>query len=310
MGKIETIVQDWVGLNPNVQTRIFSSLIIVLLLWIARWVVLQFVWRKTEDVQTRYRWQKFTAYAAVFLGLLMVVRVWFAGIQSLATLLGLITAGLAIALQDLVKSMAGWAFVLWRRPFSVGDRIQVGNMKGDVIDIRLFKFTLMEIGNWVDAEQSTGRVIHLPNSLIISETIANYSRGFDFIWNEIAVLITFESNWKKAKELLQAIGGSHATQLSHQAEKRIREASKRYMIFYSALTPTVYVSVKDSGVLLTLRYLIDPRKRRGSEHAIWEDVLETFAQHDDIDFAYPTQRFFNNVLEGKKGARATPGGAH
>ncbi len=303
MGKIERFIHDWAGLNPNIQGRIFSSLLIIVILWALRWVVLQFVWRRTDDAQTRYRWQKTTAYGSVIFGLLLVIRVWFAGIQSLATLLGLVTAGLAIALQDLVKSMAGWAFVLWRRPFAVGDRIQVGNMKGDVIDIRLFKFTLMEIGNWVGAEQSTGRVIHLPNSLIISETIANYSKGFDFIWNEIAVLVTFESNWQKAKQLLHAIGEKHAAPLNQQAEKRIREASKRYLIFYSALTPTVYTSVKDSGILLTIRYLIDPRKRRNSENIIWEDILETFARHDDIDFAYPTQRFYNNLLEGKPGTR-------
>ena len=173
-----------------------------------------------------------------------------------------------------------------------------------MIDIRIFKFTLMEIGNWVDSDQSTGRVIHLPNSLIISDTIANYTRGFEFIWNEIPVLITFESQWKKAKKILTDIGEKHAAHLTKSAEKRVKEASKRYMIFYSALTPTVYTSVQDCGVLLTLRYLIEPRKRRGSVEAIWEEILIAFANCENIDFAYPTQRFYNNVLEGKEGARA------
>jgi hypothetical protein len=86
----------------------------------------------------------------------------------------------------------------------------------------------------------------------------------------------------------------------------VREASKRYMIFYSKLTPAVYTTVRDCGVLLTLRYLIEPRKRRGSEQAVWEEILRAFAQRQDIDFAYPTQRFYNNVEEGKKGARAQP----
>jgi small-conductance mechanosensitive channel len=306
MDKITDWIQELTGLSPQLQGRIFTSLIIIILLWLIRAIVVRIVWRKTEDPYVRYRWRKSTIYAAVVIGLLIVGRIWFVGIQPIATFLGLLTAGLAIALQDLVKSVAGWFFLMWRKPFIIGDRIQVGSHAGDVIDIRLFKFSLVEIGNWVDADQSTGRVIHLPNSLILSEVIANYTRGFELIWNEIPVLITFESNWKKAKKILVDIAEKHAAHMTKDAEKRIKEASKRYMIFFTALTPTVYTSVKDSGVLLTIRYLISPRKRRGSEQDIWEDILAAFAACTDIDFAYPTQRFYDNFLEGKKDASAKP----
>jgi small-conductance mechanosensitive channel len=161
----------------------------------------------------------------------------------------------------------------------------------------------MEIGNWVDAEQSTGRIIHAPNSMIFTDVLANYSQGFQFIWHEIPVLITFESNWQKAKKILLKIANKHGSQLSTAAEKRIKEASKKYMVFYTTLTPTVYTTVKDCGVLLTIRYMIEPRKRRGSEEGIWEDILKNFAKSDDIDFAYPTQRFYDNVAEGKAGTK-------
>jgi small-conductance mechanosensitive channel len=188
---------------------------------------------------------------------------------------------------------------MWRRPFEVGDRIQIGNLAGDVIDLRIFQFTLMEIGGWVDADQSTGRVVHIPNGKVFTEAQANYHKGFQYIWNEIPVLITFESNWIKAKEILYQIGNKHAEHLSESAEQRIKEASRKFMIFYTKLTPTVYTTVKDSGVRLTIRYICEPRRRRDSEQAIWEDILKEFAKYSDIDFAYPTQRFFNNVLEGK-----------
>jgi small-conductance mechanosensitive channel len=206
-------------------------------------------------------------------------------------------------LQDIVKSFAGWGFILWRRPFSIGDRIQIGNYSGDVIDIRIFKFTMMEIGNWVDADQSTGRLIHLSNSMVITDAIANYGQGFQFIWNEIPVLLTFESNWQKGKEILQKIATQHAAHFSSAVEKEIKESSKRFMIFYKTLTPIVFTSVQDCGVLLTIRYLIDPRNRRTSVQAIWEDILKEFTKRKDIDFAYPTQRFYNNALEGKEEAR-------
>lgn len=191
----------------------------------------------------------------------------------MATFLGLASAGLAIALRDPVINLAGWAFILWRRPFDVGDRIQIGEHAGDVIDVRIFQFTLMEIGNWVAADQSTGRIIHVPNGRIFSEVLANYSKGFQYIWNEIPVLVTFESDWEKAKALLQEIADRHAAHLSQSAEERVRRAASRFMIKYSQLTPTVYTQVEASGVLLTIRYLCEPRWRRSSAHAIWEDVL-------------------------------------
>ena len=111
------------------------------------------------------------------------------------------------------------------------------------------------------------------------------------------VLVTFESNWTQAKELLLKIVKDHAEELSSSAEKRIIEASKKYMIFYQYLTPIVYTSLKESGVALTMRYMCDPRKRRGTEHNIWEDVLKEFARHKESEFAYPTQRFFNRNVE-------------
>jgi small-conductance mechanosensitive channel len=304
MEKITNWIKHFTGFSPDVQAQIFASLIVIVILWLIRTLAIRIVLRKTEAPYTRYRWRKITAYLAVVIGLLIIGRIWFAGIQHIATFLGLMTAGLAIALQDLVKSSAGWFFLMWRKPFTIGDRIQVGSYAGDVIDIRFFKFSLVEIGNWVDADQSTGRVIHLPNSMIITEVIANYTRGFEFIWNEIPVLVTFESNWQKAKKILSEIAQKHGAHLTKDAEKRIKEASKRYMIFFTTLTPTVYTSVKDCGVLLTIRYLIAARGRRGSEQAIWEEILAAFAQCKDIDFAYPTQRFYDNVREGKEEARA------
>lgn len=296
-------ISNWIESNlylgVTVQTKIISSLVIIIFLWIIRIIIQKAVIAKLEDVRLRYRWRKYSGYITVFLGVILVGRIWFQGIQSLATFFGLLSAGIAIALKDIVASFAGWAFILWRRPFEVGDRIQIGKYSGDVIDLRIFQFTLMEIGNWVDADQSTGRIIHIPNGKIFTETLANYSKGFQYIWNEIPVMVTFESNWEKAKEILQRISDTHSAHLSELAEQRIRKAAKKFMIFYSKLTPIVYTTVSESGVLLTVRYLCEPRRRRSSEANIWEDILKEFHDHTDIEFAYPTIRRFNNLLEGK-----------
>ena len=290
------------GISHALQTKILESLVVVLALSILHFVLVRVIVPRIHDIYVRYRIRKTAGYILVLIGILVVGRVWIRGFQAMVTYLGLLSAGVAIALRDPLVNLAAWVFIIWRRPFEVGDRIQLGNNAGDVIDIRIFQFTLMEIGNWVGADQSTGRIIHMPNGKVFSEPLANYSKGFHYIWNEIAVLVTFESNWRKAKEILAGIGSKHAEELSASAEERVRRAARKFMIFYTKLTPTVYTSVKESGILLTIRYLCEPRRRRGTEEAIWEDILTEFAQHDDIDFAYPTRRYYDNLVEGKQAA--------
>jgi len=287
-------LEETVGLSPTVQEQLLKSVIVIFVLWLLRFIVLMFVRKRTEDIRTRYQWQKTTTYVSVALGLLLIGRIWFEGIQSLATFLGLLSAGIAIALKEVLADLAGWAFLMWRRPFEVGDRVQVGDHTGDVIDIRIFQFTLMEVGNWVDADQSTGRVIHIPNGLIFTTPQINFTKGFQYIWDEIPVLITFESDWQRAKQLLSDIVETHAKIMTEHAQQGILEASKKFMIYYTTLSPTVYTSVKDSGVNLTLRYLVEPRKRRRMEEVLWEEILKAFAAEKQIDLAYPTTRFYRN----------------
>ncbi|MDD4155010.1 MAG: mechanosensitive ion channel [Candidatus Cloacimonetes bacterium] len=196
-------------------------------------------------------------------------------------------------------NIAGWLFIIWRKPFEVGQRIQIGDDAGDVIDIRPFQFTILEIGKWVSAEQSTGRMIHIPNGSVFTLAISNYESGFAYIWNELNVMVTFESNWKKAKELLQEVLDTASPKITNEVEKQIINASKKYLIYYKNLTPIVYTSLKDSGIVFSLRYICVPRNRRTTENDIWENVLSVFALHNDIDLAYPTTRFYNNLNEGK-----------
>jgi small-conductance mechanosensitive channel len=278
------------GLSLLVQDRLLSTLVILAGLWLLQRLVLALVYRGARDPRVRYKWRKTMAYVALLVGVVLLWHIWIGRIGALATFLGLLSAGLAIALKDTVQNLAGWAYIVWSRPFDVGDRVQVGPHAGDVIDLHLFQFTLNEIGNWVDADQSTGRIVHVPNGKVLSEPIANYDRGFRYIWSEIPVTITFESNWKRAKQLLETIATRHAEQLTEQVERELLEASRQYLIAYTKLTPIVYVRVRDSGICLTLRYLIRSRFRRGSENAIWQDVLEAFSAEPDIDFAYPTTR--------------------
>lgn len=296
-------IQNNFGISPDVQLKIIISILTILILGIIRSIIVRLFIAKIEDINQRYQWRKISLYISVFVIIIFLLSTWLGFIGSVGTFLGLITAGIAIALRDPLVNIAAWFFLLIRQPFKVGDRIQIGDFAGDVIDIRIFQFSLIEIGKWVDADQSTGRVIHVPNGLVFTQPQFNYTAGFIHIWHEIPMLITFESNWKKAKKILSDIINKHAMHISADAERQIKSAAKKYLIFYTKLTPIVYTTIKDSGVLLTMRFLCEPRKRRSTEETILEEVLEEFHKCDDIDFAYPTTRFYSNLGEGKDGTK-------
>ncbi len=275
--------------------RLLVSILIFLTIWITKKLMLRFIESKVENQKMKYHWNKVLNYTAYTLAFILIGRLWFAGFQSIATFFGLLTAGIAIALRDIITNLVGWIFIISRRPFEVGERVEIDGNKGDVIDIRIFEFSILEIGNWVDSDQSTGRIIHVPNGKIFNKNLANYDKGFNYIWNEIPILLTFESDWKKAKDILLKIANENSDITSKGVESQIKRAAKKFLIFYKHLTPIVYTDLKDSGVELTIRYLCATRKRRGTREKIVEAILTEFEKHNDIDLAYPTTRFIGKL---------------
>ena len=265
---------------------------VVLVLSLIRWLVLALVHRRIEDSAVWYRTRKLLSYVITLVGAVVLASVWLEG-SGLATYVGFLTAGIAIALSDVLKNLAGWTFIVLRRPFRLGDRIEIGSHRGDVVDMRAFRFTLLEVGNRVDAEQSTGRLLHVPNGLVFTEVLANFTTGFQFIWHEIPVLITFESDWEAAEEIIREAVTAEAPDMTDSKVRReLRETATEYQIRFTHLTPTVYLTVRDSGVLLTGRLLVPVRELRSVEQAVWKHVLRAFAEHDGIDLAYPTVRTY------------------
>lgn len=286
-------LSEHLRMSPQLLEKLVLSVVLVVILTLARLLFNFIIRKRVEDVRVRYRWRRSALYTYTILLILLIGRIWFEGLGSLTTLIGLASAGVAVAMHDTIANIAGWFFIMSRKPFGVGDRIQIGETSGDVIDLRLFQFSMVEVGNWVDADQSTGRIVHVPNSKVLREPLANYQIGFDYIWNEVPVLVTFESDWKKAKHLLETIATEKVRNLVDGAQEQISHASEKYCIFYGALTPIVYTTVKESGVMLTMRYLVNPRQRRATEQEIWEATLDAFAAESDIDLAYPTTRFYS-----------------
>jgi len=183
--------------QQNLPRKIIVTIVIVLILSLIKFVIQKIIEKKISNLKNLYKITKINSYTIVAVGLILIGRMWFVGMQSIMTFLGLFSAGLAISLKDPLLNIVGWLFIFWRKPFEIGDRIQVGKLSGDVIDLSIFKFTVLEIGNWVHADQSTGRIIHIPNSRVFTDSISNYQGGFDFIWNEIPVLIYYSGIFKR-----------------------------------------------------------------------------------------------------------------
>ena len=276
----------------TISKLIFSFVLIITLILLKK-LIHQVIRKQIKSNKTIYKWKRTSNSVLMLLGLLILGFLWFSSLGSFTAFIGLVTAALAFALRDIVTDLAGYVFVMIRRPFQVSDRIQIGETKGDVLQIEWFQITLLEVGNWVNQDQSTGRIIYMPIGQVLTQTIFNYTAGFDWIWNEISVLMTFESNWEKAKKIILDIIAKQDLEMNQSIEKKLKKAMQHHLIEYSNIKPIVYTNTTDSGINLTVRYLCPPKMRRISEHNFWESLLKTFGTNESLSMAYPTIRHIN-----------------
>ena len=291
------------AVSPHTMEQIVATIWVVLFYLALRSLGEVFIdLRNPSDNGRRFSKRKGLHLALGILSALFLFKVWVATTADLSTYFGLLSAGVAIALQDPLASLAAWLYLNTVKPLRIGDRVQVGEHRGDVTDVGLFQFSVMETGNWVAADQPTGRILQFPNSYVFKNVVANYNVGFDYIWSEMPVLVTFESDWEKARDLLDGIVERIAGRSDALALKQIRRAERQMRLMIAQFDARIIVSVADSGVVLTPRFLVSVRKRRDMESRIWVAILEAFAKEDSIDFAYPTKRYYINNQEGKSGA--------
>ena len=246
--------------------------------------------KSIKDLKRKFYIKKALYYLEVILILTLLLIIWFKKISAISTILGLFGAGLIVVLKDIIVSFFGWFFIISPKGFDIGDRIQVDDFKGDVVEIGIFSTVIQEVGNWVGGDQSTGRLITMPNHYIVTKHIINYTTAYNYIWNEVKFLITFESNWQKAQDaLLKIVQDTISTDL-REAEIALKKATRKYVLKTGVITPYVFINVADSGIELVARYLTNARKRRMTKDAINKAALTFINDSPDIDFAYPTMR--------------------
>ncbi|MDY7011625.1 MAG: mechanosensitive ion channel family protein [Planctomycetota bacterium] len=258
------------------------------------------------SIEARHKARMASSWIGIVVFVIAAAFIWVSGIQDFGIFLGIVGAGVALSLQETLVCIAGWVLLVVRRPFDIGDRIEIDKRVGDVIGVSVFQTSMMEVGNWVKADQSTGRMLIIPNSMLIRHPVYNYSKGFPFIWNELSTVVTFESDWEQAEKLLLEKAEIEADKIESEVKRRIEQMQSQYAIRYEHLRPIVYTNIADNGVELTLRYISPVRQRRATAHRISRNILHAFLENPRIDFAYPTTRIFRNTDEGKPGTGGPP----
>lgn len=279
-----TELENLVTVNPDFLLKVTITIALISLIVLLNRVISKIISIKSRKRQYSYKWKKTMGYSSIFLISIIIFKIWLGDVTSLMTMLGLVAAGLVITLKEVILNLAGWVFILWKDPFEWGDRIEISDYTGDVVDIGMFRFILVETGKWVEDDQSTGRILQVPNALLLTTPLINTNQGINFIWNEIPFFLSQDSNWEEAKTIIMNAALKYFETIEKKISKELRSAKKRYLIHYRKINPTIYVKIKGDKIQLKLRYLCDPKKRRGSAHRISENILKSIKERDDIKF--------------------------
>jgi small-conductance mechanosensitive channel len=280
--------------RERAQTRLLRKLGTLIGMIAAVFIVAHFIKkipkRLAKEEKSAYYFRKLIGFVAWLVVILLVIFNTAGGIGSISAVIGLAGAGLAIALQDPIVSLVGWFLIVGKYGISVGDRIEINGVKGDVVDVGMLRIAVMEVGNWLSGEQSTGRMVFFPNSFIFRGHFFNYSNADSFIWDEVHILVTYESRWQRACDLILEVAKEASREVVERARASQDKLARRFNVNLGNPEAYAYVTIADSGVDLVLRYLSEIKQRRVMHDRICREILEAFEKEPNIQLAYPTQR--------------------
>jgi small-conductance mechanosensitive channel len=230
-----------------------------------------------KNRKTQFTFNKAILIISGAILLIFIIQIWVENTESLVISYGILAAGIAIALQDLFRNFVGGILIALTSIYKIGDRIEVEGSIGDIMDISILNTTMMEIKGWIDAEQPTGRLIIVPNAIVISGKIFNYTKDHNFIWDEIRVSLTYESDWKAAINSFLEIVTTETREITMQAEAEVERLGEKYYLPKKVTEPSVYVKLKDNRVELSIRYVADTKTRRIQSDILHRKILDDIA---------------------------------
>jgi small-conductance mechanosensitive channel len=238
--------------------------------------------RHITDSKTRYSLNKAIGIFTAVIALVFIIRIWIPDTQSLIVALGIIGAGLAIGLQDVVRNFVGGIVILSSNIFEVGDRIELADELGDVMDIGLMNTTVMELRRWVNGDQPTGRITAIPNGKVITGPVHNYTKDHSFLWDEITIHVTYDSNWKSAKDIILEIVRQETARTVAEAEAEIDKIGEKYYLPKNVVEPAVYIVTADSSIAMHIRYVTEVYNRREFNTYLTVMILKKIQESPDI----------------------------
>ncbi len=286
-GAVEIFGVALVGISITVGLKVLFTLVLFAVVWLVHAGVLRIVRRAMggDPANPRRFWARqivqLTTAVVLALGTLSI---WITPDTDISTGIGLISAGLAFALQQVITALAAYFVILRGDTFGVGDRITLGGVRGDVIRLGFLKTTIMEMGQppavkdadpaiWVHSRQYTGRVVTVSNGVIFTEPVYNYSRYFPYIWEEIALPIGFDADHAAVERILLDAAAAHSVVDFAEAERALERMQSRFAIASSSVESAVFLRITDSWIELSLRFLVPQRGVRETKDAMSRDIL-------------------------------------
>jgi small-conductance mechanosensitive channel len=274
--------------NPTVG-KIVTIFIGIAVIWLIIKFIQKSLFSKIKDNNNRYTAKKFGSFIGYFLTLVLITIVYSDKLGGLTVALGVAGAGIAFALQEVIASFAGWLAIMLGGFYKPGDRVQLGGIKGDVMDIGVLRTTIMETGQWVDGDLYNGRIVLVANSFVFKEPVFNYSGDFPFLWDEIKIPIQYGSNYEKAKAILLNIGKAVAGDITDRSREKWISLQQQYRLEDAQTEPMVSLIANDNWVEYTLRYVVSYKKRRVTKTELFTKILnEIEATNGEIKFASAT----------------------
>lgn len=280
--------------------KIIRSLVFIAIVITVLMILRMIVSNRIKTPHRRYYLNRSLSILMVFVVLIGLLVIFVRDFAYLVTGMGVVLAGLAIALQELLASFFAWFLIQSAKGYRVRDWIRVGEQYGEVVDIGLLTTVLAQVSPIADSGDTGGRwtggLTLFSNSAIFKHPLINYTKGYPFMWCAITYTITFESNWKNAETMIaQAAVDKEISHAARQAAKNIDEMTTRFAIKVRDTEPSVRARIGASGVHLTLRFLAHPRRRRLLMDKINRQVLEAVSEAEDVELAYDTIRVIPTV---------------
>jgi small-conductance mechanosensitive channel len=244
---------------------------------------------KVKTARESYRDRKLLSTVVFVFGVICLIILWGRLIPSHGTFFGLLGAGLAIALREPLLSIAARIAIFAGRIYDAGDRIQINDHSGDIIDVGLFYTRIMEIGNWIHGDQYSGRILQFPNAQVFGAGVFSYTRDFPYIWDEVALNVVYESNIDAATKIMMDAGSKYTQDFLSGAQEKLRRMQQYFLVPDFELKPQVYVHVTTNWVGLTMRYLVDPKKRRAASSFLYRQIFDEVMKRNDIEIGSDTE---------------------